>query len=55
MGYDMAAHGDTDYKQGSMDMSEHVKAWAGFTTFVKWSIIFIGVVMVGLALFRTHG
>ncbi|MGZ5938251.1 MAG: aa3-type cytochrome c oxidase subunit IV [Rhizomicrobium sp.] len=38
-----------------MDISQHVKAWAGFTTFVKWSIVFIGLVMIFLAIFRTHG
>jgi hypothetical protein len=49
----MAAHGD--YTPGSMDISAHQKTWAGFTVFVKWSGIFIAVVMIGLALFRTHG
>ncbi|HEY0105044.1 MAG TPA: aa3-type cytochrome c oxidase subunit IV [Rhizomicrobium sp.] len=53
----MAAHGDShgDYTPGTMDISEHVKAWAGFTAFVKWSAIGIGLIMIGLALFRTHG
>jgi hypothetical protein len=53
----MAAHGDShgDYTPGSMDISAHVKAWAGFTSFVKWSMISIGLIMVFLALFRTHG
>ena len=53
----MAAHGDSngDFQSGSMDISQHVKAWAGFTSFVKWSMIGIGLVMVFLALFRTHG
>ena len=53
----MAAHGDShgDNQTGSMDISQHVKAWAGFTSFVKWSIIGIVVIMGLLALFRTHG
>jgi hypothetical protein len=53
----MAAHGDTHGNQqtGSMDISEHVKAWAGFTSFVKWSIAGIGLIMIFLAIFRTHG
>jgi len=54
----MAAHGDShdsDYQHGSMDMSAHWKAWAGFTTFVKWSIVGILAIMVFLAIFRTHG
>ena len=56
MGFCMAAHGDShgDYQPGSMDMSEHTKAWAGFTAFVKWSIIGIVLIMVFLAIFRTH-
>jgi hypothetical protein len=52
----MAAQGDShgDYKPGSMDISQHVKAWAGFTSFVKWSVIGIVVIMVFMAFFRTH-
>ena len=51
----MAAHGDSHDEHGSMDISEHVKTWAGFTTFVKWSATGIAFVMLILALFRTHG
>ena len=51
----MAAHGDSDYQPGSMDISAHVKGWHGFTSFVKWSMIGIGLIMVFLAVFRTHG
>jgi len=53
----MAAHGDShgDNQSGSMDISQHIKAWAGFTSFVKWSMIGIGLVMIFLAIFRTHG
>jgi hypothetical protein len=53
----MAAHGDShgDIQSGSMDISQHVRTWAGFTSFVKWSMIGIGIVMIFLALFRTHG
>ena len=52
----MAAQGDShgDYKPGSMDISQHIKAWAGFGSFVKWSIIGIALIMVFLAFFRTH-
>jgi hypothetical protein len=49
----MADHGD--YQRGSMNIKEHVQSWAGFTSFVKWSIIGILIVMVFLAIFRTHG
>lgn len=51
----MAAQGDLHGEHGSMDISQHVKAWAGFTTFVKWSIAGIAFVMILLAIFRTHG
>ena len=51
----MAAHGDSPDERGSMDISQHEKAWAGFTAFVKWSIFSIIVVMTLLAFFRTHG
>ncbi len=52
----MAAHGDdhSDFQPGSMDMSQHIKAYQGFTGFTKWSLIGIGLIMVFLALFRTH-
>ena len=51
----MAAQGDSNSEHGSMDISQHVKAWAGFTTFVKWSIAAVGLAMILLAIFRTHG
>ena len=51
----MAAHGDSHDERGSMDISEHEKAWAGFTSFVRWSILGIILVMTLLAIFRTHG
>ena len=50
----MAAQGDSHGEHGSMDISQNVKAWAGFTTFVKWSIIGIILIMGFLAIFRTH-
>ena len=51
----MAAHSDSHDEHGAMDISEHAKTWAGFTAFVKWSATGIAVVMILLALFRTHG
>jgi len=51
----MAAHGDTDSEHGTSDISEHVKAWVGFTIFVRWSLAGIALVMILLAIFRTHG
>jgi hypothetical protein len=43
-----------DYQPGQMDISEHLKGWQGFTSFVKWSLIGILLIMVFLAVFRTH-
>jgi Bacterial aa3 type cytochrome c oxidase subunit IV len=60
LGTDMAAqndsHGDShgEYKLGSMDMSQHYKAYAGFLGFAKWSLIGVGLIMIFMALFRTH-
>jgi hypothetical protein len=42
-----------DYNAGQMDISDHIKGWQGFTTFVKWSIVGILLIMVLLAIFRT--
>jgi hypothetical protein len=46
---------DSDYQPGSMDISAHKKAYAGFLTGSKWTFGFILLVMIFLALFRTHG
>jgi hypothetical protein len=43
------------YIHGAMDMSQHQRAYAGFVSFVKYSLGFILLVMVFLAIFRTHG
>ena len=50
----MASH-DDHYVSGSMDISQHQRAYAGFLTFVKYSLGFIFLVMIFLAAFRTHG
>jgi Bacterial aa3 type cytochrome c oxidase subunit IV len=46
---------DDHYVPGSMDISQHQRGYAGFLTFVKYSLGFILLVMVFLAIFRTHG
>ncbi len=43
------------YQKGTMDMSQHVKGWKGFTSFVKYSMAGILLIMLFLAIFRTHG
>ena len=50
----MASH-DDHYVPGSMDISQHQRAYAGFLTFTKYSLGFILLIMVFLAIFRTHG
>jgi hypothetical protein len=45
---------DSDYKPGSMDISQHQRSYAGFLTFTKWSLIGILAIMIFLAFFRTH-
>lgn len=42
-----------DHKQGSMDITEQEKTFAGFVTFTKWTVIAIIAVLVFLAIFRT--
>lgn len=46
---------DSHYQKGNMDISQHVKGWAGFITFVKLSMAGILAIMLFLAVFRTHG
>lgn len=51
----MAAHGESPDEREEMDISEHVKSWEAFTAFARWSVLGIVVLMVFLAIFRTHG
>ena len=46
---------DSHYQKGTMDISQHVKGWKGFTAFVKYSMAGLVLIMVFLAIFRTHG
>jgi hypothetical protein len=46
---------ESEYQQGSMDISAHKKAYAGFLAGSKWTFGFILLIMVLLAIFRTHG
>ena len=47
-------HGHSD-DTGSMDLSDHMRTWKGFVAFVKYSLIGIALIMIFLAMFRTHG
>ena len=53
-GNSFMAH-ESEYQHGSMDISAHKKAYAGFLTGSKWTFGFVLLIMVFLALFRTHG
>jgi hypothetical protein len=46
---------ESEYQPGSMDISAHKKAYQGFLTGSKWTFGFIMLIMVFLAIFRTHG
>lgn len=45
---------EQDYQPGSMDISQHKKSYLGFLTFSKYSLIGVLLIMVFLAIFRTH-
>lgn len=45
---------ESDYQPGSMDISQHRKSYLGFLAFTKYSLIGILLIMVLLAIFRTH-
>ncbi len=40
---------------GNTDMAEHLRTWHGFLSFMKWQVIAAVVLLVFLAIFRTHG
>jgi hypothetical protein len=50
----MSTPHESDYKHGSMDISQHMRAYTGFLAFAKYSMVGILLVMVYLAAFRTH-
>lgn len=40
--------------QGSMDITDHMRAWKGFVRLIKWSTIGILLVMGFMAIFRVN-
>ncbi|WP_341911486.1 aa3-type cytochrome c oxidase subunit IV [Ferrovibrio terrae] len=40
-----------EHKMGTMDISQHKAAWAGFMTMTKWSSIAIIILLILLAIF----
>lgn len=51
----MAATGNQGHNESSADFHEHVRTWKGFLSFIKWQVIGIVIIMILLAMFRTHG
>ncbi len=51
----MSTPEQSDYQLGSMDISQHKRAYTGFLTFSKYSLAGVLLIMVFLAIFRTHG
>jgi hypothetical protein len=49
----MAAQ-DSHGTGGSMDLTDHMRTWTGFASHIKWSLGGIFLIMVFLAIFRTH-
>ena len=50
----MSTSDHAEFAHGTMDIREHVKTWAGFKVFVKWGIIVNVLILIFLAIFRTH-
>ena len=40
--------------EGTMDISEHLKTWNWFLGAIKWGVISSVVLLIVLAIFRTH-
>ncbi|MDE1937645.1 MAG: aa3-type cytochrome c oxidase subunit IV [Alphaproteobacteria bacterium] len=51
----MASHGDAGEQTGTMDISEHQRTWKLFISGIKYSLSGIGLIMLFLLIFRTHG
>lgn len=37
------------------DMGEHLRTWRLFVSMLKWNLVALGVLMLALLAFRTHG
>jgi hypothetical protein len=40
---------------GHTDMAKHLRTWHGFLSFMKWQVIAAIILLVFLAIVRTHG
>lgn len=50
--FDVTEHVESE--PGHMDLTEHMKTWHGFMKFVKWGLIGNILILIFLAIFRTH-
>jgi len=50
----MAAHSKQEQEPDHTDMSEHLRTWRGFISFMKWQAIGAAALLALLAIFRTH-
>lgn len=41
-------------ERGSMDIRQHLRTWHGFLSFAKWMVILNVILLIILAIFRTH-
>ena len=48
----MAAH--SNQESGHTDITEHLKTWRGFISFMKWQAFGAAAILALLAIFRTH-
>lgn len=42
-----------EFKHGEMDITEQTKTFDGFVKFVTWSVVFLAVLAVFMAVFMT--
>lgn len=50
----MTAPQESDYKPGSMDISDHLRTYAGFVSGGKWVLGGLLLILILLAIFRTN-
>ena len=48
------SHDDSHYTPGSMDISAHKRGFEAFLTGAKWTAGFVLLIVIFLAVFRTH-
>ena len=52
--YGMASHGTTEYSTAEgNDYAEHERTYRMFLSLVKWGIIIIAIILLGMAYFLT--